>query len=83
MGRIWDFLRSVFFQKTDLKKSQICPIWGQSDAVWWQPDIRDWKLNILNSYHVSPALLSRYHRAVRCGFGLGQIGTMCDKSGTF
>ena len=41
----WYFLSSVKFSvyfgpghqiilKTDLRKSQICPIWGQSDQIW-------------------------------------------------
>ena len=43
MGQIWDFLRSVSVHfeslfkisfSTDLKKSQICPIWGQSAPIW-------------------------------------------------
>ena len=36
MGQIWDFLKSVsvhFGTETDLKKSKICPIWGQSDPI--------------------------------------------------
>ena len=40
--QIWDFLRSVSihfgmywnWSETDLKKSQICPICGQSDPIW-------------------------------------------------
>ena len=37
MGQIRDFSRSVLSQ---LKKSHICPMWGQSDPMWgklWQP----------------------------------------------
>ena len=43
MGQIWDFLRSVSVHfdsarqkllKLILIKSQICPIWGQSDPIW-------------------------------------------------
>ena len=42
MRQIWNILRSVFSTvwlaepnctETDLKKSQICPIWGQSDPI--------------------------------------------------
>ena len=25
--------------ETDLKKSQICPIWAQYDSIWRKPDI--------------------------------------------
>ena len=31
MGQIWDILRPVHFGL--FKKSQICPIWGQSDPI--------------------------------------------------
>ena len=38
MGQIWDFLRSGAPKctETDLKKSQICPILGQSDTIWME-----------------------------------------------
>ena len=45
MGQIRDFFRSDFSTfwrwrqnvlKSDLKKSRICPIWGQSDPFWGQ-----------------------------------------------
>ena len=39
MEQIWDFLRSVsvpFGSEIDLKKSQICPIWG---PIWIWPNL--------------------------------------------
>ena len=45
MGEIQEFFRSDFSAfgapapnalKSDLKKSRICPIWGQSDPLWSQ-----------------------------------------------
>ena len=35
MRQIWDFwIGEPTCTETDLKKSHICPIWGQSDPIW-------------------------------------------------
>ena len=54
MEQIWVFLRSVWLGKpkcteTDLKKSQICPIWGQSDPI------RMPHLTSLTEYKLNPS----------------------------
>ena len=82
-GQITDFLKSVsvdFSSKcteTDLKKSLICPICGQSDI----PETRKliWLSPPCNHYVTSQSAISD----VRCGLSLGQIAPKCYKSDAF
>ena len=60
--------------ETDLKKSQICPIWGQSDVIW-MPN--------LTSLLQPEASCFGYGKNVRFWPKLDQIATKLDKSGTF
>ena len=59
--------------KSDLKKSRICPIWGQSDPLWSQ------------TYHPcnNITFFALLHSYVRIHLKFVQIGTKWDKSGTF
>ena len=73
MRKIWDFLISVFslFLLSDLKKSQICPIWDQSDPILL-PNLT----SLLHTSHL-------YSRDVRVVPRLCQYRPKFDKSGTF
>ena len=65
------FWPEILALKSDLKKSRICPIWGQSDPLWSQ------------TYHPWFVCIKATCNAVIFWPMAGLIGPIYDKSGTF